>query len=738
MRQKININKDWYFSKTICYPNQVKIEDMELINIPHTWNNVDGTDGGDDYYRGKCVYFKKLNNIDFNKENEEVYLEFDGANMSATIFVNSHLVGTHHGGYSRFRFNISQFLKEKDNTLFCYVDNEKNRTVYPQKADFTFYGGIYRDVNILIVNKAHFSLNYYGGDGLKVTPNVNGEVEIEGYFENANNQEVTFQIFNSEGNIVDEVNSIIKDNYAKVNLHVKNVNLWDGINNPYLYQVKGLLNDDEVKTKIGFRSYEIDSQKGFILNGKPYNLIGVSRHQDREGVGSALTKDMHKEDLDLIKEMGATTIRLAHYQHDQYVYDLADEYGFILWAEIPYISEHMPEGKDNTISQFKELIIQNYNHPSIIVWGISNEITAVNAYFDDCLNNHRRLNDLAHKLDKSRPTTMANLFMLESSSELVKLPDVRSYNLYFGWYTGEKEDNDKWFDEFHSKYPDLAIGLSEYGADANPKYQSIEPIKGDYSETYQALYHEHMMKMRLSRPWIWATHVWNMFDFAADARDEGGKKGLNQKGLVTFDRKIKKDAFYLYKAYLSREKFVHLCGKRYVKRTGENTVIKVYSNLDNVSLYVDEKLFENKKGKVIFEFNIPLNSKHHIKAVSGECYDEFDIEKVEQEYSDYVCPTRMEVVNWFEETTDLNPEYFSIRDKVKDIKNHPVAGAIYNKMMLEAMKSMGDVAKSFTMPKEMQEKMDEMTLEDNLKMAGHMVSGSVVKSLNKVLQGVKK
>ena len=737
MRQIININKDWYFTKEIAFPQKINNLKMEKINLPHTWNNIDGTDGGNDYYRGKCIYYKNLNHIDL-RDDEEIYLEFDGVNMSIRVFLNNHLVGEHRGGYSRFRFNITKYLNDKDNILVCYVDNSASREIYPQKADFTFYGGIYRDVNLIKVNKSHFQLDYFGGEGLKITPHVDGEVEIEVFTSNSNNHSLLLEIYDNNEELVAKANAIIEDEYSKQTLFVKNVHLWNGVKDPYLYKVVAKLDTDIVSASFGFRSFRIDPQKGFYLNDKPYDLIGVSRHQDRALVGSALTKEMHKEDMDIIKEMGATTIRLAHYQHDQYVYDLADQYGFIIWAEIPYITEHMDEAIENTKSQLQELIIQNYNHPSIIVWGLSNEITVVNGCSPSCYKNHEELNALAHSLDKTRLTTMANLFMLETSSPLVKLPDVRSYNLYFGWYVGEKEENDKWLDEFHNNYPELAIGLSEFGADANPQYQSEKPVKGDYSESYQAIYHEHMLKMRKDRPWIWAMHVWNMFDFAADGRDEGGKKGINQKGLVTFDRKIKKDAFYLYKAYLSNEPFIHLAGKRYVDRVDEITNIKVYTNEKEVSLYVDDVLVETKKGEYVFDFKIKINSEHKIKVVSNGLEDEMVIRKVDKENQSYICSSKMEVTNWFDEAEELNSDYFSIKDKVKDIKAHPVAGNLYKKMMEEAMKSIGDVAQSFVMPKEMQEKMDNMSLEDNLKMAGHMVKPSMIKQLNDALQKIKK
>ncbi len=737
MRREVNINNNWLFTKKISFPQKVNPDEMELISIPHTWNNIDGNDGGGDYYRGECIYYKNLGKLD-NKD-KEVYLEFNGANMVLTAFLNNHLVGSHKGGYSRFRFNISKFIEnDKDNILICYVDNSYSREVYPQVADFTFYGGIYRDVNLIEVDKSHFDLDYFGGNGLKITPYIDGMVKIELYFSNSNNLPVEVEIFDENNKSVGLEKTIVSKEYASLDFKVKDPILWNGLNDAHLYKVVAKLPNDEVHDSFGFRSFKVDPEKGFFLNDKTYNLIGVSRHQDREGVGYALTKEMHKKDMDIIKEMGATTIRLAHYQHDQYVYDLADEYGFVIWAEIPYISEHMEEGCENTRSQLKELIVQNYNHPSIFVWGLSNEITVTGGFSDKLYENHKILNDLAHSLDNTRPTTMANLFMLETNSPLVTLPDLRSYNLYYGWYVGEKEENDIWFDKFHKEHPNTAIGLSEFGVDANIKYQSKEPTKGDYSETYQTLYHEHMMKMRLERPYIWAMHVWNMFDFGADSRDEGGKKGLNQKGLVTFDRKTKKDAFYLYKAYLSKDPFIHLTGKRYIERSGEKTLIKVYSNLDEVSLFINDKLIENKKGKPVFVFEIPLDSDIHVKVSSGNYVDEMDIKKVNEENKEYICGNKAVLVNWFEETKDLNDDYFSIKDIVKDIKVHPIAGQVYLKMMNEAMKNFGDVSKKIVIPKEMQEKMDNMTLEDNLKMAGHLVKPEMIKQINKILQGIKK
>jgi len=734
MRKTININKDWRFRKGVSETNTT--DAFEIVNIPHTWNNTDGTDGGNDYFRGTCTYIKTLGKIDI-KENEEVFVEFCGVSQVCKVFLNGTELGEHKGGYSTFRFEVTSLLNE-ENILTVLADNSPRRDVYPQRADFTFYGGIYRDVNLIIVDKTHFELSHFGGNGLKITPDVSGKVEVECFVRNGDGENVELEIISCEGKTVALGSANVISGKAWTTLKIDNVHLWNGTADPYLYTLKASLNNDELTSRFGARSFHVDPEKGFILNGKPYDLIGCARHQDREGVGCAVTREMMKEDMDIIREMGATALRLAHYQHNEYIYELADEYGIIVWAEIPYISEHMEEAKENTVSQMKELIIQNYNHPSIICWGLSNEITVVGGASESCIANHRTLNDLCHRLDRTRLTTMANLFMLETDSPLVTIPDVRSYNLYYGWYVGEMNENEKWIDNFHNKYPEIAIGLSEFGADANPKYQTSMPKKGDYSETYQALYHEHMLEMRKTRPWIWAMHAWNMFDFAADGRDEGGKKGQNQKGLVTFDRKIRKDAFYVYKAYLSKDPFVHICGRRYVDRCEEATKVKVYSNLDSISLFVDGILQETKSGEHVFEFEVKLTGEHAIKAACG-CYsDEITIRRVEKPNAEYVCESKMDVSNWFDEKDEIDETCFSVKDKVKDIKAHPVAGMVYAKMMEEAMKRIGDVAKGVNIPKEMQEQMDNMTLEANLKMAGHMIKPEMIKTLNETLQKIKK
>lgn len=760
VRRRIVWTENWKFIKEDIGAAKVSSAEGERVNLPHTWNAEDGQDGGNDYYRGKCWYVKELTGITV-EENEELWIEFCGAAMMAEVFVNGVLAGSHAGGYSTFRINLTHYLKEK-NVIAVSVDNSEVRTVYPQKADFTFYGGIYRSVYLITVPKSHFSLGYFGGPGLKVTPIVklpeercNGrdvsdlqgsraEVEMEAWTENGPEQSVVkYTVLDADKNRIAETETVLTRNHSSAKLIIENVHLWDGIKDPYLYTLQAELESgDQVELPFGCRSFQIDPEKGFILNGKSYRLCGAARHQDRQGVGNALTKEMHEEDMQILREMGANTVRMAHYQHDQYFYDLADRHGMIVWAEIPYITEHMPEAKENSLTQMTELIIQNYHHPSIVCWALSNEITTTGGVTEDLIENHKKLNDLCHLLDRIRPTSMAHVFMLDPDDALVTLPDIRSFNLYYGWYLGEAGDNDIWFDDFHRKHPDTVIGLSEYGADANPQYQSANPEKGDYTEGYQAIYHEHMLEMWRKRPYIWAMHVWNMFDFGADGREEGGKPGQNQKGLVTFDRKLRKDAFYIYKAYLSDEPFVHLCGRRYADRTEKETEIKVYSNQKEVVLYVDGKEMERQTGDKAFRFRIRISGTHQIEARSGELRDTMEICYVKEPNPAYICPGR-EVVNWFDREDEIiKAGYFSILDSMGEVKAHAKASKVLEEMMAplqeQAAAAYGDVAKNVQMTPEMQAMMDRMSVEQSLKQMGKLVKPEFVHRLNSVLNQIKK
>ena len=638
MRSIAKLMKDWQFTG----PDGV----TAAVALPHTWNAVDGQDGGNDYWRGTCTYRTGFAAPKFDAASQEVWLQFEGVNSSATVLLNGQQLCTHDGGYSTFRAEVTELL-QAENQLTVQVDNSVNDRVYPQKADFTFYGGIYRDVSLLVVNKNHIALGHFGDTGVKITPDLKeggADIQVETLVEGEGT--VAVELLDAEGS------TVAKGEGSKASLHLDAPHLWNGVKDPYLYTcVVRLMQDgkpvDEVTTKVGLRSFSVDAKKGFFLNGKPYPLHGVSRHQDRKGLGNAITREMHDEDMALIKEIGANTIRLAHYQHDQYFYDLCDEVGMVVWAEIPYISEHMPNGRENTISQMKELIIQNYNHPCIVCWGVSNEITISTKDKKDMLDNHRQLNDLCHELDKTRLTTLACYAMCGPFNRSAHITDMVSWNLYLGWYVPGFILNDLWMGFFHLCFPNRPFGYSEYGAEGMPNLHSTHPHRGDHTEEYQAKYHEYMLRCFKRHPWMWATHVWNMFDFAADARDQGGEPGMNHKGLVTFDRKTKKDSFYLYKAWWSDEAFVHICSKRFVERTGSTATVKVYSNQSTVALYVNGNKVGEQTGEHVFTFKVPLNGELHIQAVAGDRTDESVIRHVDTPNPEYkLHKTKSKSANW--------------------------------------------------------------------------------------------
>ena len=693
MREVLNLNTKWAFSKEADQVPEIMPQRWYWVNLPHCWNAIDGQDGGSDYYRGTCYYAKEIEKSEL-PVNSQYYLEIRGANSSADVYLNGKKLAHHDGGYSTWRVNLTDFLEDK-NLLVIAVDNSPNRTVYPQTADFTFYGGLYRDVNLIAVNDSHFDLDYYGGPGIKVSPEIDesdAKVGVEVFLTNAKEgQTLVYTVKDQDGNMVAEVEKAVDDT-AEV-LTIPQVHLWNGKKDPYLYTAKVALKDgeeilDAVSTRFGCRTYEIDPEKGFILNGESYPLRGVSRHQDRWGLGNALLPEHHREDIELICEVGATTIRLAHYQHDQYFYDLCDEKGLVIWAEIPYISDHMDTGRENTVSQMKELITQNYNHPSIVVWGLSNEITMSGSSTPDLLENHNILNDLAHEMDKTRLTTMAVVSMCDIHDPYIQIPDTVSYNHYFGWYGGNTSMNGPWLDNFHKEFPNIPIGMSEYGCEAL-NWHTSDPKQGDYTEEYQAYYHEELIKQLFTRPYLWATHVWNMFDFGADARNEGGENGQNHKGLVTFDRKYKKDSFYAYKAWLSDDPFVHICGKRYVDRVEEETKVTVYSNLPEVELFVNGKsLGKQTSPEHFFYFMVPNARESTLVAIAGDCKDESKIRKVEVFNEEYRLKEKGAVLNWFDIT---EPEgYYSLNDTVEDIMKSEEGKAMFMQMMAGAMGAQGD------------------------------------------------
>ena len=612
--------------------------------------------------------------------------------------MNGQKVASHDGGYSTFRANVTALLQE-ENDLRIAVDNTVNTRVYPQKADFTFYGGIYRDVNLLVVSKNHFELDYYGMSGMQITPEVKGEaadINMESYVyleegADASAYTVELSILDHEGQVVlkEEVSladftfdqprfgAITDENWLKgkgraadlvadvrVDLshtarqaashvfHMDQPHLWKGVVDPYLYTAKASLLFhgqvlDEISQRFGVRSFAVYPDKGFYLNGKPYPLHGVSRHQDFKGIGNAIPKEQHKRDMELIKEIGANTVRLAHYQHDQYFYDLCDEEGMVVWAEIPYISEHIPSARANTITQMRELILQNYNHTCIVTWGLSNEITISTKNKKDMLDNHHVLNDLCHNMDATRKTVLACYAMCNPFGKVVHISDIVSYNLYLGWYVPGLFLNDIFFAIFHTRYPKRVLGYSEYGAEGMPNLHSEHPHRGDHTEEYQARYHEYMVRCFARFPWLWATHVWNMFDFAADARDQGGEPGMNHKGLVTFDRQTKKDSFYLYKAYWNAEPVVHICSKRFVDRKKNRITVKVYSNQPSLQFYCNGELVATKEADHVFTCKIDLkDGENEIRVVAGDLEDTATFVRTDTPANYKLSKKRSKSANW--------------------------------------------------------------------------------------------
>ena len=758
MRRVIELNEDWRFTREPSgektgVPGELPA-DWQRVDLPHTWNAVDGHDGKGEYYRGRCWYVKSFETPRQPLAGGRVYVEILAAGQQAAVYVNGTEAAYHEGGYSIFRADITNLcLEEGENLLAIACSNENRSEVYPQTADFTFYGGLYRGVNLISVPDTHFDLDYFGGSGLQVTPmpcgNGDAVFEMNSWVTGGDgNFTVMYVVRDAQGR--EAASAVRPVDRTKVALRVPDAVRWE-IDHPYLYTVTAILlrrNEvyDEVTVRAGVRSFSCDPEKGFILNGAPIPLRGVSRHQDWLYQGNALTREEHYEDARMIKELGANTVRLAHYQHSQDFYDACDEMGLVVWAEIPFISvmNEDPAAHQNCISQMKELIIQNYNHPGICFWGISNEIL-IGGISERLVENHRELNALCKEMDPSRLTTIAHVSMTPTESPMHGITDVEGYNHYFGWYGGRMEDNGPWLDNFHQAHPEICLGLSEYGCEGILTYHGPNPACRDYSEEYQALYHEHMAKVLEERPWIWASHVWNMFDFGCAARNEGGVAGRNNKGLVTMDRRIKKDSYYVYQAYWSRTPMVHLCGRRYARRAGETTQIRVYSNQPMVALYLNGKLAEVKTADRVFVFTVALEEGFNtVTARAGGLQDSMTLEKVEEEPSVYVLPEVNEraegVANWFKLAGDLDlkapmefPEgMYSVKNTLEEIAKSPAAmEAVSTAMKLATgMKAapgegMWDMVKS-------------MTPEDMCRMAGSMMPEGFMESLNARLIQINK
>ena len=698
MREIISLNENW----TLSFPKGDHV--TEQVNLPHTWNAVDGNDGNGSYLRTTGVYTRTFEQPKQPREGGRTYVEVLAAALSATVKVNGTVATTHEGGFSIFRVDVTDLCHEGENELTIEVSNEDTPSMYPASADFTFYGGLYRGVNLISVPNAHFDLDYYGGPGIMVTPvpteDGGANFTIKSFVTNpADDLTVLYSIEDCFGR---EVASAVRGSAeTEVTIYVPDAQLWS-MDEPNLYTVTATLQRnneavDEICANVGVRSFKVTPNEGFSINGVPTPLRGVSRHQDRVFEGNALTPEEHYEDAMLIKELGANTIRLAHYQHSQDFYDACDEIGFAVWAEIPFISVFKKgEGAHtHVMEEMKELIIQNYNHPSIMFWGISNEIL-IGGISQELVDTHHDLEKLCKELDPTRLTTIAHVSHTPVDGPMHHITDLESYNHYFGWYGGKMEQNGPWLDKFHADHPDICIGVSEYGCEGIINWHSNTPECKDYTEEYQALYHEHMAQVFEDRPWVWASHVWNMFDFGCAARNEGGVSGRNNKGLVTMDRKTKKDSYFVYQAYWTQTPMVHIAGRRHAQRAGETTEIKVYSNQDTVVLYVNGKEVGQQTAHRVFKFDVALNEGFNtILAVAGDVKDSITLEKVAEEPSYYTLPEFNErqegVANWFKQVGSLDldlkapmefPEgYYSIKDNMEEVSKSPEAFALVAKVV---------------------------------------------------------
>lgn len=688
MRQILDLNQNWLFSKT-CEAAPTELPSgsgWEQVSLPHTWNDVDGQIGVP-FERGAYWYVTTFTAPKQPILGGRTYIEVGAASLVGEIWVNGQFVTRHVGGYSVFRGDVTDLCHEGGNVLAILCDNRYSDKVYPQRADFTFYGGLYRYVSLVSVPESRFTLDDFGGSGVYVdaVPVEGGaKVTVRALLDNVKEkQTVSVQIFDEEGIVVSEVWGDAAEE-TTLCAFIPNAHLWDGPDNAYRYIAQLSLvsyNEviDEIETTFGVRSFSLDKNKGFILNGKSHPLRGVCRHQDRLYMGNALTVDEHYEDAEIIAEMGANCIRLAHYQQSHEMYEACDMLGLVVWAEIPYFATSWDDDAHAAaVIEIKELVAQNYNHPSICFWGLSNEIMMSGKDHPKLLGCHRDLNEAVKSIDPNRPTVIAHEYGTPWEHELHDISDAEGWNHYFGWYRGAMDGLAEWCDEYHTKFPERLFGVTEYGCDAVIRYHSDEPVKMDYTEEYQVLLHENACETFATRPWIWGTFVWNMFDFGSSFRREGGTLGRNNKGLVTLDRKIKKDSFYVYKAWFSTDEFVHIDGRRYYARPGETTTVRIHSNLPQVTLYADGKEIGTQQGEHVFIFeNVPVSENGTVlTAKAGECEDTITLRSVKEKPEYFTFPgfkQTQDAINWFESveevagTLESKPGFFSVHDKFGDV-----------------------------------------------------------------------
>ena len=671
---RISLNAGWQFIKL---PRGIPVErenlDWETVSLPHTWYREE------DPYHGLVLYRRE---IGVGKAWKKAFLEFEGADQRCRVFVNGKEIGEHNGAYARFRFPVPEAaLKSGELRIEALLDNRVSADVSPNFGDFTIFGGLYRNVNLLVTSEDHFDYCFYGTDGViaraAVQDDGSGLLALEPHVCTEREDAcIVYTLTGPEGELAAESTAPAKES---VSLRVPEPKLWNGKKAPELYTLRAELQidgetADEAEIRVGFRTVSMSPDDGLRLNGEHIKLCGVAKHQDRAGVFSAVSREQIDEDFALIREIGANAIRLSHYQHPQHTYDRCDEDGLLCWAEVPMLK--MTENGAlyaNIEQQLIELVLQNIHHPSIFCWGIQNEI----GMFRDAPFMHeecRVLTALAKRLDPNRLVTAANLYNVKPASQLNAITDMVGYNLYFGWYYGEMPDYSKYLDNYHAQRPEMPLGISEYGVDCNVKLHSETPRVKDYSEEFQALWHETVYPVLQSKDYLWGSFIWNMFDFSSDRRSEGGVKYINGKGLVSHDRTLRKDAFYYYKAKWSAEPFVHLCASRFVRRARERIDVKIYTNLPRVTLWKDgEKIGigeNNGNGTVLLRDVALAPGINQLWAVSGDCEDRCLFERVEKPEESYLLPEESggAVRNWFLSDDDtVKDGYYSIMDTAEDV-----------------------------------------------------------------------
>ena len=641
-------------------------KNWENVIIPHTWNKTDGQDGGGNYWRGESWYHHRVVlGTDFLRDKFQ-YIEFLGVNMQAKVYVNDQYVGAHKGGYTGFRFDLTKFLHPGENFIAVWVSNIKTQDIAPLGGDFNNYGGIYREVNLFSMPAVHVDMMNYGSSGLKLTTTdvstesaklkiesniVNDSdkaenVKVKAIFKVPSEFEEIAQIPTPDFDIASlttgEVIQVVEEEVSvsakgkvefKKDILVQNPKLWNGRKSPFRYEViLDIIKDneviDQVQSYVGFRTFEVTKEGGSFLNGESYPLRGVSRHQEWKNMGNAISKQHHEVDFGMMYEMGINSLRLAHYPQSNYMYDLCDRYGIVAWAEIPFVNEIGTDKNFLTVTNdmLIELIRQQYNRPSIVVWGLQNEVAA--SYNASMIKVMHVLNKTAHTEDPTRLTTQATNSVTAKYWE----SDLLAWNTYPGWYSGTTIAAN--MDDYFKNYR-MPVGISEYGYGANISQHADFPTRGNsdvfpegqwHPQEYQNQQHELAVKQVTDpeRNDVWCAYIWNMFDFASDSRNEGSQRGMNDKGLVTYDRTVKKDTFYLYKANWNKtDKFVHLTSKEYKNRDAANTYVKAYSNCEKVALYVNNQLISVKENAEngIYRWDITLptgNMDIRVEAMDGD------------------------------------------------------------------------------------------------------------------------